>query len=163
MATSIVWLLIMITIITLVRLLRRYSNSPSEVERIRDLCARAASEHVERTAVTPRSAPARLTAAQNARIVELYEIGWRPVDIAREVQTTEWTIHRRLNRAGVQRRPQSMTPEQIGYAASLRGDGLSYDKIAARVGFSASTIRNMLRDTNSVSFHPSSGISAQAP
>lgn len=70
----------------------------------------------------------------------------RPVDIARKHGVTEWAIHHRLNRASIRRRPHSMSQAQVDQAAALRANGLSYDKIAARIGFSASTIRTMLRD-----------------
>lgn len=87
-----------------VRLLGRYLNSEPETKRLLGLLSRAASERVVRSLARRPKSPARLTAAQNARIVELYEAGTAPVDIAREVGTSEWTVHHRLNRNGVKKR-----------------------------------------------------------
>lgn len=52
---------------------------------------------------SPVKAPSRLTVSENQPIVRLYEAGWRPVDIARQVGTSEWTVHHRLNRNGVKK------------------------------------------------------------
>lgn len=90
----------------LVRLLGRYLNSGTEAKKRRDLLERARSEHVERDPTPRPKAPTRLPAQQNAEIVSLYEAGWRPVDIARQVGTSEWTAHHRLNRNGVKKRYQ---------------------------------------------------------
>lgn len=89
------------------RPLGRYLNSGTEAKKIRDLLERARSEHVERDNPLRPKAPPRLTAEQNAEIVNLYGAGWRPVDIARQVGTSEWTVHHRLNRNGVKKRYRS--------------------------------------------------------
>lgn len=91
----------------MVRLLGRYFNSEAEAKKLRDLLEQAPSEHVERDRSLRPKAPTRLTAEQNAEIVSLYEAGWRPVDIAGQVGTSEWTVHHRLNRNGVQKRYRS--------------------------------------------------------
>lgn len=126
------------------RLLGRYCNSGIEANRLRDLCKRAAAEHVKRQYSPPGVTAPRLSRAQNERIVELYRMGWRPVDIARDVSTSEWTIHHRLNRLGVQRRPRGMTPEQCRKAIQLYDEGLSMAKIAARLRFNDKTIKKTL-------------------
>ncbi|MBM7502943.1 sigma factor-like helix-turn-helix DNA-binding protein [Agromyces aurantiacus] len=69
----------------------------------------------------------------------------RATEIARKYRINEWTVHHRLKRAGITKRPNSMNEAEIALARSLRTDGLSYDRIAERVGFSASTVRNMLK------------------
>lgn len=79
-------------------------NSEPAARKLRDLCRRAESEHIARVQTLRPKAPTRLTNEQNAEIVRLYEAGWRPVDIARLVGTSEWTVHHRLNRNGVKKR-----------------------------------------------------------
>jgi hypothetical protein len=90
-----------------VRVLGRNLNREPEARQFRSLLIRAASERIERSLISRRKSPARLTAEQNARIVALYAVGTRPVDIAREVGTSEWTVHHRLNRNGVTKRCHS--------------------------------------------------------
>ena len=123
-------------------MLGHYLNLKPETKRIRDLRSRAVSEHVERKTPAPRPRGAsRLTARQNARIADLYQEGWKPVDIAREVGTTEWTVHHRLNRLGVERRPIGLTPEQCREAVRLYQDGDSLRQIGLKLGFNDKTVK----------------------
>jgi IS30 family transposase len=135
----------MITIIILVRLLGRYLNSKTEVDRISRLCKRAASGHIERVSPTTVRGPARLTKQQNDEIVALYKAGHRPADIARELGTTEWTVHHRLNRLGVQRRPISMTDAEIHEALRLNDEGVPITELTKRFNRSWKTLWKELR------------------
>jgi DNA-binding CsgD family transcriptional regulator len=128
----------------LVRLLGRYLNSGTEVERITRLCKRAASSHVERVTPTTVRGPARLTRQQNEQIAILYEAGRTPSEIALELGTTPGTVHHRLNRMGVERRPLGMTKSQIDEAVTLREQGTPVQEIAARLGFAYNTVRKEL-------------------
>lgn len=83
--------------------------------------------------------------SQNDEIVKLYRGGMRAADIARQIGTSEWTIHHRLNRLGVERRPQGMSEEAITRAVQLRSAGMSFRKIGPAVGFSPNTIAKELR------------------
>ncbi|MDQ4214742.1 hypothetical protein [Microbacterium capsulatum] len=74
-----------------------------------------------------------------------YKAGMRATQIARKYRINESTVHHRLKHAGVEKRPNSMSEEQIDVARALRADGLSYDRISERVGFSSTTVRNMLK------------------
>jgi hypothetical protein len=128
-----------------VRVLGHYLNLEPETKWIRVLRSRAASEHVERKTPAPRPRGAsRLAANQNARIADLYQEGWKPVDIAREVGTTEWTVHHRLNRLGVQRRPTGLTPEQGREAVRLYRNSESLRQIGLKFGFDAKTIKTAI-------------------
>ena len=128
-----------------VRVLGHYLNLKPETKRIRDLRSRAVSEHVERKTPAPRPRGAsRLTASQNTRIADLYQEGWKPVDIAREVGTTEWTVHHRLNRLGVQRRPAGLTPEQCREAVRQYHDGESLRQIGLKLGFNDKTVKKAI-------------------
>ncbi|MFT4050735.1 hypothetical protein [Microbacterium sp.] len=82
--------------------------------------------------------------SQNEQIVKLYKGGMKPVDIAREVGTTEWTIHHRLNRLGVERRPRGLSPAQIEEAARLYEAGESLRQLSLRLGFNDKTIKKAL-------------------
>lgn len=132
------------TVLAKVRLLGRYLNSSPEVARLRDLCNRAAGERVERTYSPPARAVPRLTMSQNVEIVKLYRGGMKPVDIARRIGTTEWTIHHRLNRLGVERRPRGLSPAQIPEAVQLYEAGESLRQLSLRLGFNDKTIKKAL-------------------
>jgi DNA-binding CsgD family transcriptional regulator len=129
-----------------VRLLGRYLNSKTEVERISHLCKRAASQRVERVSYTTVRGSARLTKRQNDEIVALYKVGRRPADIARELGTSEWTVHHRLNRLGVQRRPISMTSAEVQEAVQLNDAGIPITELTKRFNRSWKTIAKELKD-----------------
>lgn len=123
-----------------VRLLGRYSNRGTEAKKIRELCKRAGSEHVERTSVAATKTFSKLNTAKSAEILARYKAGDRPVDIARDFGITEWTVQNVRKRAGVPTRPHGMNGVDIDRAADLYASGLSLRKIAIRLGFSAKTI-----------------------
>jgi IS30 family transposase len=128
-----------------VHLLGRYLNSKAEVDRITRLCKRAASQEVRRSDPTSVRGPARLTQGQNDEIEALYTAGWRPADIARTLGTTEWTVHYRLNRLGVQRRPISMTKAEIKEALRLYDEGAPIADLTKLFNRSWKTIAKELR------------------
>lgn len=130
------------------RLLGRYLNSRTEVERIRDLYQRATSEHVERTPVdgqTAHTSFTKLKPAQCDEILRRYQAGDRPVDIARDFGVTEWTIQNVRKRAGVPTRPKGMSGQALAHAAELYAEGVSFRKIAIAVGYDARTVTAELR------------------
>ena len=83
--------------------------------------------------------------SQNDEIVKLYRGGMRVADIARQFGTSEWTIHHRLNRMGVERRPHGMSEEAISRAVELRSAGMSFNRIGPVVGVSPNTVAKELR------------------
>jgi IS30 family transposase len=127
-----------------VRLLGRYLNSQTEAERIRHLYERAAPERVGRTRSPAVRGPSRLTQQQNEQIADLYRSGRTPTEIATDLGTTTGTVHHRLNRMDVTRRPLGMTNDQIDGAIALREGGTSVQRIAARLGFAYNTVRKEL-------------------
>lgn len=82
---------------------------------------------------------------QNELLVKHYRDGMRPVDIARELGVTEWTIHHRLNRSGESRRPIGMTQAAIERAVSLRQEGMSYNQLGPLLGYSPTTVAKEVR------------------
>ncbi len=129
------------------RLLRSYCNRERATSQLRSLLTRALREDVTRPEAldAPRVGSKQLSTEANAAIVADYEAGLRATEIARKYSINESTVHHRLKRAGVAKRPNSMSEDEITLAVALRADGHSYDRIAERVGFSATTVRNMLK------------------
>lgn len=113
---------------------------------LRDLGSRAASENVERPAAASKRASARLTKRQNEDIRKLYRNGMRVVDIARELGTTEWTVHHRLSRMGVERRPHGLTPDELQNALRLYEGGESLRSLSQKFGCSDKTMKKALLD-----------------
>lgn len=128
-----------------VRLLGRYLNSEAEAQKVRDLMRRAWSEHVAREHSPRSKAPTRLTTEQNMEIISLYEHGWAPKQIAEALGTTEWTVHHRLNRNGVERRPRSMTKAEIDEALQQNDTGVPITELGKRFGRSWKTVAKELR------------------
>ena len=128
-----------------VQLLGRYLNSQPEAARITRLRKRAESQDVARSSLTSVRAPARLTNEQNQEIADLYQAGWRPADIARAIGVTEWTVHHRLDRLGVQRRPISMTAAEIQEALRLNNNGVTITELTKQFNRSWKTIWKELR------------------
>jgi transposase-like protein len=133
----------------LVHLLQSYCNRVEATVRLENLLVRAQKDTVERIsrpeAKSAKPAPKKLSAAANEAIVAAYEGGARVVDLARQFGVSKWTINHRLNVAGTDHRPNSMSPEQIDRAVALRASGLSTKKIVPIAGFSEGTIWTELK------------------
>lgn len=82
--------------------------------------------------------------SQNAEIVKLYRAGWKPVEIAQEMRVTEWTIHHRLNRLGVERRLIGMSESDSRRAVQMYELGESMRQIGIKLGFNDKTIKKAL-------------------
>lgn len=74
-----------------------------------------------------------------------YEEGARPVDIAVEVGTSEWSVHNRLRRAGVQSRGGRIPESSVKAAVALREQGVPFHVIAERLGHHPRTIANAVK------------------
>ena len=61
-----------------------------------------------------------------------------------ELATTEWTIHHRLNRLGIERRPRSFSLTQLREAIRLYDYGESLRQLAIRFGFNDKTVKKAL-------------------
>ena len=90
---------------------------------------------------------ARLATVQNERLAQLYADGLRPVDICSGARTTEWTVHHRLNRMRVERRPTGQVPAQRRWAIQLYRSGESLRQISLKQGFNDTTIKKALLST----------------
>lgn len=129
----------------MVRLLGRYSNCETGMKKLRDLVDRARSEHVERRSKHVHRGQSQLSVEQNEKIVSLYDAGWTPTQLAESLGTTEWTVHHRLNRNGIQRRPRGVTGAEVGEALRLNDAGIPITELCARFGRSWKTAAKELR------------------
>ena len=127
------------------RVLGRYLNSGTEAKRIRDLCKRAASEHVERSPAATSARTTKLASALKVEIAKRYQEGERPVDLAREYGISEWRVQELRRRFGLEKHPIGMSDDEIDNAVLLFTEGLSFNKIGARVGRDPKTVAKELR------------------
>jgi hypothetical protein len=128
-----------------VRLLGRYCNRKTEVKKLRDLYKRAAGEQVERSSAPERKSVQKLSSALQVEIVGRYQAGERPVDLAREYRISEWRVQELRKRFAVPKHPIGMSDSEIRVAAALYSQGLSFNKIGARVGRDPKTVAKELR------------------
>ena len=78
-----------------------------------------------------------------AAVCDAWRAGTTAPDIARRHRLARSTVHRWLSRSGqdfTDRKsgrvyPAALTPELIEVCRSLRADGLTWDAVAARMGF----------------------------
>ena len=130
-------------------LLQSYCNRVEATFRLEKLLVRANKDTVVRTprsrVVTTKPAPKKLSQASNEAIIAAYADGARVSELAKRFNVSKWTINHRLNVAGIEHRPHSMSPEQINQAVELRTQGLSIKKIVPIVGFSEGTIWSELK------------------
>jgi DNA-binding NarL/FixJ family response regulator len=128
-----------------VRLLGRYLNSGAEAKKVRDLCNRAASEHVERSPAPAKAQVAKLSTAVQVEIAGRYQAGERPVDLASEYGISEWRVQELRKRFGLKKHPIGMSDDERDLAVLLFSQGLSFNKIGAHIGRDPKTVANELR------------------
>lgn len=128
-----------------------YCNRERETRHLRSLLDEERTMRVVRRvpSTPPQRTAKRLSPETNAAIVADYRSGMKIAAVARKYGVNEWTVHHRLKLAGVAKRPNSRDPRKIELVHALRGDGLTYKRIAARVGFSATTVRTILQRSGS--------------
>lgn len=127
------------------RLLGRYLNSRTEVERLRDLCRRAASERVERQYTPASGARARrYSDAEIDVIVAKYHETRNTRTVAKDLKMSRTTVLKYLTERGI-RTTRRMSEREIDRAVQLHQDGLSCAAIARQLGFDGKTIAKELR------------------
>jgi DNA invertase Pin-like site-specific DNA recombinase len=82
----------------------------------------------------------RLPDDQIAKIVARYHAGERAYVLADEFGVDRTRIPDYLKRAGVEKRPRSLSPQQIAQAAELYATGLSLTDVGTQLGLNRSTI-----------------------
>ena len=131
-----------------VRLLRSHCNREHHTAHLVKLRAQAGTGRVwrERSSI-PACAPAskRLSAGVNAAIVADYAAKMPVRAIARKYRVNECTVHHRLKRAGVMKRPYAIQPNTIEEIPRLHAKGRTNVAIAPSVGVSGSSAHNVLK------------------
>uniref|UniRef100_UPI0035934D6E helix-turn-helix domain-containing protein n=1 Tax=Microbacterium sp. SORGH_AS_1204 TaxID=3041785 RepID=UPI0035934D6E len=130
------------------RLLRSYCNRERQTAHLAKLRAQAVTGRVSRDrssipACTP--APKRLSAEANAAIIADYAAKMPVRAIARKHGVNEGTVHHRLKRAGVTKRPYAIQPNTIEEILRLHAKGRTNVAIAHSVGVSESSVHNVLK------------------
>lgn len=133
------------------RVLGRYLNSLTEVEKLRDLCRRAASERVERTPVEPTPPTTHLRKVKKLRerdidtLVARYHETRNIRQVAREFELSRTTVAKHLGERGVDT-SNRMKPGDVDRAVVMYSEGLSSMVIGERLGFDNRTILRELRE-----------------
>lgn len=79
-------------------------------------------------------------------MAQAYADGTRVVDIAARFGVSKTTVVAQLNKADVERRPRTMSDEQIDEAHRLYESGWSLARVGDRLGFTARTVQLRLRE-----------------
>lgn len=89
--------------------------------------------------------PKRLSAEVNAGIVGDYAAKMPVRAIARKYGINEWTVHHRLKRMAVMKRPYAIQPDTVNAILRLHANGRTNVAIAHSVGVSETSVRNILK------------------
>jgi hypothetical protein len=92
----------------------------------------------------PKQVHHRLTADQQAEVLERYLAGEKAHRLAKDFQVHRTTIAKLVADAGVHR-PRSLTPDQVQQATTLYAQGWSCDRIGQHLGKEAGTIWRALK------------------
>ena len=92
----------------------------------------------------------RLTEAQVVEMAVKYQAGSTVYELAGEFGCHRTTVADQLKKSGIVTRGQSPTPETIESMANLYASGLSFQEVGKQLGFCANTVRNCLRECQSL-------------
>jgi DNA-binding CsgD family transcriptional regulator len=132
----------------MVRLLRSYCNRERHTTHLRKLHAQASTECVSRDRPplqVDNPAPKRLSAEAIAGIIADYAAKMPVRAIARKYGINEWTVHHRLKRTGVMKRPYAIQPDTVNAILRLHAKGCTNVAIAHSVNVSETSVRNILK------------------
>jgi DNA-directed RNA polymerase specialized sigma24 family protein len=123
----------------MVELLEGYSNHDHQVERFRSLLSLPRSTKLREPVRSRKQVQRRLTADEQAELLNRYLAGERAHQLARAFQIDRRTVATLLKNTGL-RRSRSLTPEKIDEAVALYAQGWSCQRIGERFGRHYSTI-----------------------
>jgi len=86
-----------------------------------------------------------LSASESEELCGAYQSGKTIRELTAQFRIHKTTVTAILERAGIDRRVRTISPEEIAQATELYREGLSTAFIAASLGFSPETIRSNLR------------------
>jgi lambda repressor-like predicted transcriptional regulator len=121
----------------------RYSNLCDQGERLQDLL-KMIPEGPRMPLPEPRQVQRRLGQQEADQLIATYLTGATLAELAEEYGIHRTTATEILERAGVPRRPQPLSPTQIETATFLYESGLSLVKVSTRLGCNAETLRTAL-------------------
>jgi DNA-directed RNA polymerase specialized sigma24 family protein len=127
----------------MVELLGRYSKQSRNLEKLQELLELDPSG----APLAPRrarQAQHRLREAAVEELVAEYLAGSTAHELASQFGVHRNTVLGILERRGVPRRYQRLSPEQLDLACALYRDGLSLTKVGIRLGRPAETVRQAL-------------------
>ena len=123
----------------LAKLVRIAKNNGSSIER-------RASVQVNEVDPDAYRMNRKLSSAERAQLVELYQAGASALELARQFNMHRQTVARQLIKAGVELRGQlKRTPQLTEQAKKLYAEGHSTTEIAKQLGVEASTVGRALK------------------
>jgi hypothetical protein len=123
----------------LVEVLGRYSKNRSTLERLQSLLGVKESTPAEEPVRRSRQIQRRLTAEQQAEVIDRYLGGERAYQLAQAFEVHRTTVARLLADNGV-RRPRSLTKHEIAESIKLYRRGWSCQRIGEKFGRDDGTI-----------------------
>lgn len=137
-------------IVSLVELLRRYSNFGQDLQKLQNMLVRTDMERSSTRASVGNDAPRqrhhRLTATERAALVTEYQAGATTAHLARKFEVHKDTVRLAVDQAGVRRiKRHRMTSDDEVLAVQRRAQGDSLASIARRIGVAPETVRRRLK------------------
>jgi DNA-directed RNA polymerase specialized sigma24 family protein len=127
----------------LVEVLGRYSKHSRSLEKLQELLELVPSRGSPAPRRT-RQAQRRLQEAEAKELVAGYVAGSTVYELADQFGVHRHTVSEILERHGVARRHQRLSPEQLDLVCTLYESGLSLTKVGNRLGRPAETVRQAL-------------------
>jgi hypothetical protein len=122
-----------------VDLLKGYSNQHITLEKLQRLFDLPKREDVSERRPVRKQVQHRLTADQQAELINRYLEGERAYQLADAFRVDRSTVSRLLADVGI-RRPRSLTPDEIAESVELYAQGWSCERIGQRFGKNHGTI-----------------------
>ena len=128
----------------MVELLGAYSNQDTLLRKLQALLEMQPSRSPDQDVRPPKQIQNRLTASQQAELLERYVAGERAHVLAHAYEINRTTVERLLTTTGF-RRPRSMTEAEIADAIELYEQGWSCQRIGEHLGRDHGTVWLALR------------------
>jgi DNA invertase Pin-like site-specific DNA recombinase len=123
----------------------RYLNRSNQGERLHDLLQIVPSSPKPVNSRTPKAIHRRLRPEQVEKLVAGYQAGSTVYQLAEKFRINRGTVSELLERRGVPRRNNPLSPVQIERATELYAAGLSLVNVGKALGCNGSTVHLGLR------------------
>lgn len=123
--------------------------TPGELARLAQKSRRIDPDSVstDENSIPSRTLRRRLSSEERAELITRYVAGEDSPSLSRECGISKCALLRLLREEGVALRKQAVTPQDAKRAARLYESGLSIDEIVDKIGYSYSTIRKSLHES----------------